>query len=456
MARRVHEEDQFWKPLYSRFIKANDFKGVPHPLSRDYTPKPQEEIDESLYVYGKKGPQEPEPSISDDRSSEYSTLPSEVYVSTPITTTEKGMSAPKSKEVEPCSVSHIKTPRKPIKDQATPKVNRKNWNAMMERELGEDLDSQYLPGHQTVLVLKDHREIGDLLLRPQQDHPLKNMVDRGIFDSGCSGHMTGNNDQLEDFEEFNRGYVTFGGSKGYITGKGKIRVGTSEVTNSAGTSQTPNAIASEEKDEDVELIVVPSAVKNTEEKRSRRNCPKAFGTVSERHSTSTPSVNTVVRTVNTGRLDPDDSPMPELEIFHNSKTGIFDEASYDEEGVITDFNSLPTKIEVSPTPTLSFTIIHPKTRYLVILTQLCKLEAKLLQVWISVDLPHGMKVIGKKWLYRNKRDERGVNRSYQMKRYVHILLVLDDPDHPKKVYKVVKALYGLHQAPRAWYAMTRQ
>ncbi|GJT91525.1 putative ribonuclease H-like domain-containing protein [Tanacetum coccineum] len=32
------------------------------------------------------------------------------------------------------------------------------------------------------------------------------------------------------------------------------------------------------------------------------------------------------------------------------------------------------------------------------------------------------------------------------------LLVFVDPDHPKKVYKVVKALYGLHQAPRAWYA----
>ncbi|GJY96190.1 putative ribonuclease H-like domain-containing protein [Tanacetum coccineum] len=26
-----------------------------------------------------------------------------------------------------------------------------------------------------------------------------------------------------------------------------------------------------------------------------------------------------------------------------------------------------------------------------------------------------------------------------------------DPKHPQKVYKVVKALYGLHQAPRAWY-----
>nr|GEU92199.1 putative ribonuclease H-like domain-containing protein [Tanacetum cinerariifolium] len=27
----------------------------------------------------------------------------------------------------------------------------------------------------------------------------------------------------------------------------------------------------------------------------------------------------------------------------------------------------------------------------------------------------------------------------------------EDPDHPNKVYKVVNALYGLHQAPRAWY-----
>nr|GEY14879.1 hypothetical protein [Tanacetum cinerariifolium] len=27
----------------------------------------------------------------------------------------------------------------------------------------------------------------------------------------------------------------------------------------------------------------------------------------------------------------------------------------------------------------------------------------------------------------------------------------EDSEHPDKVYKVVKALYGLHQAPRAWY-----
>ncbi|GJY76328.1 putative ribonuclease H-like domain-containing protein [Tanacetum coccineum] len=36
------------------------------------------------------------------------------------------------------------------------------------------------------------------------------------------------------------------------------------------------------------------------------------------------------------------------------------------------------------------------------------LQFKLQQVWVLVDLPHGMKVIGTKWVYRNKRDERGV------------------------------------------------
>ncbi|GKC64230.1 hypothetical protein Tco_1096828 [Tanacetum coccineum] len=101
-------------------------KEFPHPLTGDYTPKPQQEIDESLYVYGKKGPQKPEISVSDDTFSENS-----------VTTNEKVMSEPKPTEVEPSCVTHVKTPRQPMKNQGTPKVNGKNWNEMMERELGE-------------------------------------------------------------------------------------------------------------------------------------------------------------------------------------------------------------------------------------------------------------------------------------------------------------------------------
>ncbi|GKC54767.1 hypothetical protein Tco_1077512 [Tanacetum coccineum] len=168
--------------------------------------------------------------------------------------------------------------------------------------------------------------------------------------------------------------------------------GASEVTNNAGT---PTSIASEEKDEEVELIVVPSAVRIPEEKDESRTSStnskkevsstdslednpkiqafrreldevalKHLGTVPENNTTSTSSVNTGSHTVNTGRLEHDDSLMPELEIFHKPETGIFDEASYDEEGLITDFNSLPTEIEVSPTPTLRIHSIHPKSQIL--------------------------------------------------------------------------------------------
>nr|GEZ45780.1 hypothetical protein [Tanacetum cinerariifolium] len=50
------------------------------------------------------------------------------------------------------------------------------------------------------------------------------------------------------------------------------------------------------------------------------------------------------------------------------------------------------------------------------------LQFKMQMVWVLVDLPNGKRAIG-----------------------------FEGPDYPNKVYKVVKALYGLHQAPRAWY-----
>ncbi|GJV07138.1 putative ribonuclease H-like domain-containing protein [Tanacetum coccineum] len=67
------------------------------------------------------------------------------------------------------------------------------------------------------------------------------------------------------------------------------------------------------------------------------------------------------------------------------------------------------------------------------------LQFKLLDVWTVVDLPYGKKAIGSKWVltHTHKKDQ-------EVSGFV-------DPAHPNKVYKVKKALYGLHQAPRAWY-----
>ncbi|GJX58068.1 putative ribonuclease H-like domain-containing protein, partial [Tanacetum coccineum] len=823
---KCSKEDSIGKPSYSRFTKTNDFKGVPPPLSGDYTPQPQEEIDDSLYVYGKKGPQKPEISVSDENSSEHSSCqsndsegscenisehsfetesesvsePNEMSKSRLEVTNEKDVSAPKSKEVEPSCVSHIKTPRQPLKDKETHKVNRKNWNEMMERELGEgysftkkkcfvcgslshlikDCDyyekkmareaevkrvvntgngvakpvwtnasrinhaNQFVPrsvqlnaGRPKFNSVRPHINTGRTninsvrpkvnsvspkvnsvgpkvnavnskvnTVRPKQPvpnqtsnrNPLKNLVDRGYIDrwllrahdrfswvfflaskDETSGILQTFIRQIENqlshrvkiirsdngTEFKNRDMLEFCGNKGikqeYSTARtpqqngvaermnrtlieaartmladsllpttfwaeavstacyifNRVRVtkpqnktpyellfghkpiisyirpfgchvtildtlsvlgkfdgksdegflvgyslnskayrvynlvtkrvevnlhvnfledkpnvkgvgyrwmfdidylsdsmnyipvslenqanphaGASEVTNNAGT---PTSSTSEEKDEEVELIVVPSAVRIPEEKDESRTsstnskkedsstdflednskiqafrreldevAPKHLGTVPENNTTSTSSVNTGSQPVNTGRLEHDDSLMPELEIFHKPETGIFDEASYDEEGLITDFNSLPTEIEVSPTPTLRIHSIHPKSQILgdpksavqtrskvknksgahALLSHNQKqqrinhkdqqhclfacflsqeepkkiaealqddswvqamqeelLQFKLQQVWVLVDLPHGMKVIGTKWVYRNKRDERGV------------------------------------------------
>ncbi|GKC06269.1 ribonuclease H-like domain-containing protein [Tanacetum coccineum] len=58
-------------------------------------------------------------------------------------------------------------------------------------------------------------------------NPQYTLQDQGIFDSGCSRHMTGNKSFLTDYQEIDGGFVAFRGSPkgGKITGKGKIRTG---------------------------------------------------------------------------------------------------------------------------------------------------------------------------------------------------------------------------------------
>ncbi|GJT30025.1 hypothetical protein Tco_0910300 [Tanacetum coccineum] len=58
-----------------------------------------------------------------------------------------------------------------------------------------------------------------------EDYPHRALQNKGIVDSGCSKHMTGNKAYLAEYQDFNGDPIAFGGSKGYITGKGKIKTG---------------------------------------------------------------------------------------------------------------------------------------------------------------------------------------------------------------------------------------
>ncbi|GJR04458.1 putative ribonuclease H-like domain-containing protein [Tanacetum coccineum] len=238
--------------------------------------------------------------------------------------------------------------------------------------------------------------------------------DKGFVDSGCSRHMSGNIAHLSDFKDFNGGYVTFGGGAngGRITGK-VFRIMVTDDNN---------------------LILA-----------------------------------------STRRL---------ILVEEESSTVVLEEEPKRVSKALSD----PAWVEAMQEELLQF---------------------KLQNVWVLVDLPKGHRAIGTKWVYRNKKDERGIvvrNKArlvaqghtqeegidydevfapvarieairiflayasymgftvYQMdvksaflygqieeEVYVCQPPGFEDPDHPDKVYKVVKALYGLHQAPRAWY-----
>ncbi|GJT76102.1 putative ribonuclease H-like domain-containing protein [Tanacetum coccineum] len=102
---------------------------------------------------------------------------------------------------------------------------------------------------------------------------------------------------------------------------------------------------------------------------------------------------------------------------------------------------------------------------------LCKTncaESRFRKVLDSCRFAHWKRLLGTKWVYRNKKDERGVvvrnkarlvaqgHRQEEGIDYDEVngpsTTRFIDPKYPQKVYKVVKALYDLHQAPRAWYA----
>nr|GEW82007.1 ribonuclease H-like domain-containing protein [Tanacetum cinerariifolium] len=105
----------------------------------------------------------------------------------------------------------------------------KDWTSGSEDEtelesVPKQKEASFVPTFEHV---KTPRESVKKVEHPQQGNPQQDLKDKGVIDSGCSRHMTGNISYLLDFEEINRGYVAFGGNPkgGKITGKGKIKTG---------------------------------------------------------------------------------------------------------------------------------------------------------------------------------------------------------------------------------------
>ncbi|GJZ24975.1 retrovirus-related pol polyprotein from transposon TNT 1-94 [Tanacetum coccineum] len=485
------------------------------------------------------------------------------------------------------------------------------------------------------------------------DNPQRALKNKGIVDSGCSRHMTRNKPYIAEYQDYNGGLVAFGGSKSYITGKGKIKTGKLDfkmccfvkelqhfnlfsvhrcVTRRQGFSHPDNeclVLSSDFKlpDENQVLLriprqnnmysfnienIVPSrglacliakatidesnkwhgrcdngtkfknmdiiefcGSKGIKREYSNARTPQQNGVAERKNMTLIEAARTMladsflpntfwaeavstacyvlnrdllvlVTILNTltiwcklegmegpnGSFDLDyltDSMnyQPEISNMEANCSKLLctanmvflyfngQELKKKNEGEKTNKN---TSLKINEEPVdqganraTSITRVKMLATIVSIASPLEELlQFKIQKVWILVDLPYGKKAIGTKWVYRNKKDERGVvvrNKArlvaqghrqeegidydevfapvarieairiflafasymgfivYQMDVksaflygkidedvYVSQPLGFVDPKFPKKVYKVVKALYGLHQAPRAWYA----
>ncbi|GJZ06559.1 putative ribonuclease H-like domain-containing protein [Tanacetum coccineum] len=243
--------------LYDRFVTAGGMHAIPPPMTGNYMPY--------------------EPDIESDAPiiEEYELDSEDEYVSIPT----------KEQETPSFANQQVKTPRENVKNQSTHshklKVGKKalgyefnvracfvcgSLNHLIkdcdfhEKRMARKAELTVLTrtgkipvntaraSSTKALVLLGEK--GKLLLSPQQvvigdhkdttgtmspntmvdpvleiDYPHRALKNKGIVDSGCSRHMTGNKAYLAEFQDFNGGPVAFGGSKGYITGKGKIKTG---------------------------------------------------------------------------------------------------------------------------------------------------------------------------------------------------------------------------------------
>nr|GEW03697.1 hypothetical protein [Tanacetum cinerariifolium] len=358
--------------------------------------------------------------------------------------------------------------------------------------------------------------------------------------------MTWNMSYLSDFKEFDGGYVTFGGGAkgGKIIGKGTLK--------SADKSQV--------------LLKVPRKnnmysvdIKNIVPKESL-TCLVAKATLDESmlwHRRLGTNSNDFVDSLlfdSSSKNASNDEPQPSSDVGKKDDEGVSKESGIDDQerpenstqdvnidgpSINTASTNINTEVDISNISTTYLVPSTPNTRIhkdhsldhvigdvqsgeepnkviqalkdpsWIEAMQEELLQFKLQQVWTLVDLPYGKRAIGIKWIYRNKKDERGtVVRNkvrlvaqgytqeegidydevfapvariesirlflafasfkdfvvYQMnvksafmygnieeEVYVCQPLGFEDPEFPDRVYKVEKVLYGLHQAPRAWY-----
>nr|GEV52911.1 hypothetical protein [Tanacetum cinerariifolium] len=354
-------------------------------------------------------------------------------------------------------------------------------------------------------------------------NPQHALKDKGVIDSGFSRHMTWNMSYLSDFKELNGGYVAFGGNPkgGKISGNGienQLSLKVKIIKSDNGTEFKNNDLHQfcGMKRIKKEFSVPRTPQQNGIAKRKNRTLIEAARTMLADSLLPIPfwaeAVNTACYVQNIMLLTkPQKRPLmnfymntdgdsvfsetepefegrkPESEV-NVSSSGSAQSKKHDDKTKreakgksyvesLTEYRNLSAEFE-----DFSNNSINENNAVDTLVPVVGQLSPNITSTFSAVvpsnaaASPTHEKAICTKWVFRNKKDERGIvvkNKAqlasfmgfmvYQMdvksalmygtieeEVYVCQPLGFEDPDYPDKVYKVVKALYGLHQAPRAW------
>ncbi|GJU26834.1 putative ribonuclease H-like domain-containing protein [Tanacetum coccineum] len=115
-------------------------------------------------------------------------------------------------------IKFVKTVRETEASKQNPRGNQRNWNNLIVK---------HTTARDRAVVSKNKGKGANAVKasacwgNPQQ----KEYKEKGVIDSGCSRHMTGNKCYLDEYEDYDGGFVSFGDGKGRISGKGKIKTG---------------------------------------------------------------------------------------------------------------------------------------------------------------------------------------------------------------------------------------
>nr|GEV51345.1 uncharacterized mitochondrial protein AtMg00810-like [Tanacetum cinerariifolium] len=223
-----------------------------------------------------------------------------------------------------------------------------------------------------------------------------NIDDKGYWDSGCSRHMTGNLSYLSEYEPYDGGYVSFGQGGGKITGKGIIKTDTQDVASQAVKKDVSS----------LRYIALPNCngISNPTATLKVPSAEQVEPAISLTVETKIPTFSSPVPTICLD-ISPESSSYPR----------IISKGDFSQKETLSLGNALTLSNRFKDT---------------------FGVEADLSNMETSIPM-----YVKSAFLYSTIDEEV----------YVMQPPGFQDPEFPNRVYKVEKAMYGLHQSPRAWY-----